>query len=428
MMRLRFVFVSAVFACSLRAEVRTLTLRQAIDLALKQNPDVIAARLDEQKALQSIRLAKDPFTPRIGVGSGLAYSSGFPMSIDGAAPSIVQARATQFIFNRQQSYIVAEARENARGAGIAASGKRDEIAFKTTSLFLDAERAGRLAQMAQKQIESMEKVTGAVRGRVEEGRELPIANKRAAVDLARARQRLEQLDSDRDFAEHSLALVLGLNADDQIRPADEPRTAPDLPASEEAAVKTALDGSKELRRLESNLIAKGLDVRAQKASRLPRVDLVAQYALFARFNHYEDFFRRFERNNGQLGVSFQIPLLPGPGVSAQVAQAEADAVRLRAEINASRNRISLDTRQSFRSIQKAERAREVARQDLDLARDELSLLLTRMGEGRATLKQVEEARFVEDEKWIAFYDAQYAAERAKWDLLRQTGDLVASLK
>lgn len=415
-------------ACSLRAEVRTLTLRQAIDLALKENPDVIAARLDEQKAVQSIRLAKDPFTPRIGVGSGLAYSSGFPMSIDGAAPSIVQARATQFIFNRQQSYIVAEARENARGAGIAASGKRDEIAFKTTSSFLDAERAGRLAQMAQKQVESLEKVTRTVRGRVEEGRELPIANKRAAVDLSRARQRLQQLESDRDFAEHSLALVLGLSADDQIRPADEQRTPPDLPASEEAAVKTALDASKELRRLESNLIAKGLDVRAQKASRLPRVDLVAQYALFARFNNYEDFFRRFERNNGQIGVSFQIPLLPGPGVSAQVAQSEADAARLRAEINSTRNRITLDARQSFRGIQRAETGRELARQDLDLARDELSLLLTRMGEGRATLKQVEEARFIEDEKWIAFYDAQYAAERAKWDLLRQTGELAASLK
>lgn len=416
------------FACGLPAEVRTLALRQAIDLALKQNPDVILARLDEQKALQSIRLARDPFTPRIGVGSGLAYSSGFPMSIDGAAPSIVQARATQFIFNRQQSYLVAEARENARGTGIAASGKREEIAFKTTSLFLDAERAGRLAQMARKQVESLEKVIQTVRGRVEEGHELPIANKRAGVNLAHARQRVEQLDSDRDFAEHSLALVLGMNADDQVRPADEDRTVPDLPASEEAAVKNALESSKELRRLESNLIAKGLDVRAQKASRLPRVDLVAQYALFARFNNYEDFFRRFERNNGQIGVSFQIPLLPGPGVSAQVEQSEADAVRLRTEINAVRNRISLDARQSFRAIQKAETGRDVARQDLDLARDELSVLLAQMGEGRTTLKQVEEARFLEDERWMAFYEAQYAMEKAKWDLLRQTGDLVASLK
>src|SRR5207247_348721 len=110
---------------------------------------------DEQKAVQAVRLARDPFTPRIGVGSGLAYSSGFPMSIEGSAPSIVQARATQDIFNRQQSYIVAAARENVRGAGIATASKRDEIAFRTASMFLDAQRAARLADMARKQVESL---------------------------------------------------------------------------------------------------------------------------------------------------------------------------------------------------------------------------------------------------------------------------------
>ena len=44
------------------------------------------------------------------------------------------------------------------------------------------------------------------------------------------------------------------------------------------------------------------------------------------------------------------------------------------------------------------------------------------------VQQMEEARFDEDEKWIVFYDAQYAAEKAAWDLLRQTGDLVAALQ
>jgi hypothetical protein len=51
-----------------------------------------------------------------------------------------------------------------------------------------------------------------------------------------------------------------------------------------------------------------------------------------------------------------------------------------------------------------------------------------MNEGRASLQQVEQARFNEDEKWIAFYDAQYAAEKAAWDLLRQTGNVMAALQ
>jgi hypothetical protein len=34
----------------------------------------------------------------------------------------------------------------------------------------------------------------------------------------------------------------------------------------------------------------------------------------------------------------------------------------------------------------------------------------------------------EEEKWIAFYDAQHALERARMDLLHQTGTIVAALK
>ena len=80
-----------------------MTLREAVRRADAQNPDVTLARLDEENARHGVQVAKDPFAPRIVVGSGLAYSNGFPMSIEGSAPSIVQARASQFIFNRQQS-------------------------------------------------------------------------------------------------------------------------------------------------------------------------------------------------------------------------------------------------------------------------------------------------------------------------------------
>src|ERR1700722_17545793 len=105
-------------AAALRAEVHTMTLQQAVERAVQQNPEIAMARLDELKAQAAVRVQKDPFTPRIYFGSGLAYTNGFPMSIDGAAPSVVQGRATQYLFNRQQSYVVAQTEEEARGAGI----------------------------------------------------------------------------------------------------------------------------------------------------------------------------------------------------------------------------------------------------------------------------------------------------------------------
>jgi len=423
----RFLMLAS-SAAAVHAELHTMGLRQAVDRALQQNPDITLARLDEQKAAQSVRLARAPFSPTIGAGSGIAYANGFPMSVDGAAPSIVQARAKEFIFNRQQSLTAAAARENARGAGISTEAKRDEIAFRTASIFLDAQRAARLADLARKQVESLQKIAVALEARVSEGRELPIESKRSALSLARGRQRVEQLVDDQDATERSLAVVLGFTADDKVRASPEDLASPALPVDEDAAIQGATQSSKELRKLESALAAKQLEVRAQKASRLPTIDLIAQWGLFAKYNHYADYFRTFQRNNGEIGVAITVPVLPGPGPSAAAAQAEADAARLRIEMNAARNRISLETRQNFQTLHKAETEREVARLDLEVARDQVSILLSQMNEGRATLQQVEQSRFTENEKWIAFYDAQYGAEKAAWDLLHRTGDLIAALR
>lgn len=424
-LRLPLLFLIALLA---HAEVWPVTLRQAVEQALKQNPEIAMARLEEQKAQQAVRLARDPFSPKVTVGSGLAYSNGYPMSINGSGPSIFQAQATQFIFNRPQSYAVAQAREREHLSNIATAGKREEIAFRTTSLVLDAERAARLAEMARRQLESLQKVTQTVEAQIGEGRLLPVEAKRAALNVAVARQLLVDAEAEQEAAETSLALVLGYGPDDRARPVPGERTVPPLPESEEAAVEEALARNPDLRGLGSQIAIKELEIRGQKAQRLPRIDLVAQYALFSRFNNYEDFFQKFQRNNGQIGMSFQLPLLPGPGIGAAVAQAEVEIARLRLELNQLRNRIIADTRRNFRDVRKAEAAAETARLDLELAREQLSILLAQVQEGRAGLRQVEEARVAETTKWMAFYDAQLAMERAKWNLLRQTGDLLAAIR
>jgi hypothetical protein len=66
--------------------------------------------------------------------------------------------------------------------------------------------------------------------------------------------------------------------------------------------------------------------------------------------------------------------------------------------------------------------------DLEVARVQLSVDLAQLQEGRVTLRGVEQARIVETQKWIGFYDAQYAAEKAQWNVLRLTGGLVSSVE
>src|SRR5262245_45665284 len=100
-------------ALPLAAEIRPMTLKQAVEAAMKQSPDLALARLDEERARLGVSVVRDPFTPKVSVGSGMGYTYGMPMAF-GGGPTVFQARASQAIFNRPQSFAVAQARENAR--------------------------------------------------------------------------------------------------------------------------------------------------------------------------------------------------------------------------------------------------------------------------------------------------------------------------
>src|SRR5580658_8360516 len=235
------LFLALASANFLQAETHSLTLRQTVEIALKQNPDIALARLDEEKARQGIRLAHGPFTPRVTAGSGLAYSDGFPVSIAGSAPSVAQAVTSLDIFNRQQSLLVAQAKEDARGSAFASANKRDEAVYRVAALYLDAERAARLSDLAGKDIESRQRVLGAIEAQVQEGRALPLAQKQAELAIAQARQTTLDLEDLRDASETSLAVALGFPAEDRVQPAQEERAAPQLPTSVEEAIQTALE-------------------------------------------------------------------------------------------------------------------------------------------------------------------------------------------
>jgi outer membrane protein TolC len=410
------------------AEVHTITLRQAVELALKQNPDILIAKLEERKAAEAVREARDPFVPKLFLGSGLAYTSGFPMSIEGSAPSLVRAQSIQTFYNRPLSFRVAATRENARGATIDADARRDEVVHQIVLLYLNAYRTARIGELVKQQAASFETIANSVRARVEEGRELPVEARSAELRIAQARQRLRVIEAEREQAEATLATVLGYGAGDRIEAADDEPAAVPLPDSEAQAIQEALGNSKQVKRLESAMQAKHLEARGERSTRYPQVDLVAQYALMARFNNYEEFFRKFQRNNWQVGMSLTLPIFAGSGSSARAAQADLEISRLQLQVNAARDRIALDTRKSWQDLRNAESARELARMDLDVTRERLSVGLAQFEEGRASLRQVEELRSAESEKWLVFLDAQHAVEQAKFDLLKNTGTILATLR
>jgi outer membrane protein TolC len=404
----------------LGAETHTLTLQQALERARAQNAEVLLARFDARKAAEAVRLQQDPFYPKVFAGTGIAYTSGFPMSIEGSAPSIVQARAVASLYDKPQKLRVAESREQARGAGIAVESRQQEAVLRTVELYFDLAHAGRSLTPARDGAESASRVEQVVKARVEEGREIPLAARQAALDTAKARQATVRLEQNARVLGSALAEVLGYPAGDEVQPAAEPALLPELP-QEAAAIQAAYGENAELRRLDSDVTARRIAIRAAGAARLPRVNLLAQYGLFAKFNNYEDFFRKFQRNNGQIGLSVELPLWVGVAAKAQKSQAEIDIERLAVEANRVRARIAVDVRRDYAALREAEVNRDVARLDLDVARESLEVTRARLEEGRAALADLERARQLEAQKWLVYYDALHAVDRSRYAVAARAG-------
>jgi outer membrane protein len=245
--------------------------------------------------------------------------------------------------------------------------------------------------------------------------------------VARARQSVANLTADLIRTELTLAEALALGPDDRVHPAVEDRTAIEL-LPEDRSIELALDASKDLKRLESNLQLKILEAKQHQSERLPKINLVAQYNLLAKYNNYEQFFNRFQYHNWQLGASFEFPLLSGRAFSAAGTQAQIDASKIRVEVGRTRSKITSELRQTFQEVHRAESARDLARADLDLAREQITVNLAQFEEGRLSMARVEEARASEQEKWLAYYASQHTVERARLDVLHQSGTLLAALR
>jgi outer membrane protein TolC len=425
---MRYLFFLLLSGTVAHAEIHTFTLAQALEIASRQNPDVALARLDEQRAQDNVRVVHDPFVPKVFAGSGLAYTYGYPNAIEGNAPSLVDIRSDMAIYNKPRSYMVAAARENARGVQLDAQERSDEVAYRTASLFLDAQEAARQRQALVDRLPTLKKVVEVMQSRVSEGAELPVENQRAKVNLTEAEHEFNTYTANEDYTEMLLAVTLGYSASDRVHPAESTQsfTLPPLQSKEEA-VRQALARSKELKRLQSAVLAKEMEIRSYRSSRLPQVNLVAQYSIFAKYA-YQDYFQKFQRNNAQIGASFVIPLLVGSASSGQYQQAATDMAKLRLQINQTRNRITTDTEHGYQEMKSAEETRDLARQQLDLAHQDLSVLLSRYAEGQSPLRDVERARTLENQRWLSLYDAETQAERTRLAFLRQLGDLATTLR
>jgi len=405
---------------------RKLTLKEAVNLAVANSRDLALARLQYGVTQRQIGVARSVFLPNLYTGTGVAYTNGFPLLEDGGAPAIFALSYTQQIFNPPLKGEQHAAEQRAEEQRLSMDDVRDSVMSRAALDYLELGKVRHSLELMRGERMSAGRILDATRERADTGRELPVEVIRAQLTTAKIEQRIAQLEDRDDSLSGELRDMMGLPSDEQIEVATE-----EIPGAAEAAskdvVSEAMANNLELKEAQTELRAREFKLKGEQGGRWPSFSLIGQYNVLSKINNYTEFFDKFQRNNVVFGVQVQIPVFASRTSSA-VAFARADLNAATLALQKKRSELSLEVRRKARLVREADLGGDVARLELQLAQENVRVMQAQFDEGRGSLKDLEAAHIEENDKWLAFLDANYVRQQAQLDLLRATGQLAQVLQ
>jgi outer membrane protein len=415
-----------ILAVPARAQDRDkLTLHQAVTLALQNSRDVKLAQVQYNVALGEVGVDRAAFRPNLYTGSGAAYTHGFPSLPGGQAPAVFQLDYSQALFDPLLKGEQRAAEDRAKNLKIELDRMRDDVIVRTATAYLELAKVRHSLDLMRSEEASGAKILETIRERVAANQELPIEVTRAELTLARIAQRVVKFE-DREAALDSQIRDLTGIPDGQsleVEPVEASFTAELATVQSESEIESlAIQNDRSLAEAENERAAREQLLKGARWSYFPTVSAVGQYSILSQFNNYNQFYKTFERNNVNVGLQITIPLFAAKTAS-NIALAKSQLSEAELLLGNKRQQVRFDVQQKARSVRELDASREVARLDLQLAQESLQLEQAKFDQGRVTLQEIEQFRLDENDKWVAFLDADFARQQAQLNLLQATGQL-----
>lgn len=402
-----------------------LTLSQTVTLALQNSRDVKLAQLQYNVALGEVRVDKAAFLPNLYTGSGAAYTHGFPSLPGGQAPSVFELDYTQALFNPLLKGQQHAAEDRAKNQKLELDRIRDDVTVRAASAYLELAKVRHSLELLRAEQASGAKILEAIRDRVAANQELPIEITRTQLTVARIAESIVKLEDRDAYLDSQLRDLTGIpdGKSLEVAPADESFTEKLATAQSESDIENmAIQNDLGLAEAENERAAREQLLKGAKWSYFPTVNIVGQYSILSKFNNYLEFYNHFERNNFNVGIQVQIPIFAAK-TGANVALAKSQLSEAEIMLGNKRQQVRFDVQQKARSVRELDASREVARLDLQLAQETLQQEQAKFDQNRVTLQEIEQARLDENQKWVAFLDADFARQQAQLTLLQATGQL-----
>lgn len=421
---------------SLPAE--SIPLKRVVELALTHATGAAITAADEQRAFASYQELHNNYIPQLSTGAGLGYSYGFPLALEGSAPSLFNINAQSALLNPALRDFVRAAKVDSAVASLKNKDERNQVIQDAALSYAElAKWEQRLARLQQTE-EDANKMQVAVAERVKEGVDSELEGTKARLSVARIRLRIAEAQGAADVLREHLSKLTGLQAASIQTDPDSIPSPPVTPENQQAA-KDAAASNPSVEAAVEHARAQYLRAQGEHKSLWPSVDFAAQYALLSKFNNYQNYYipsrpcvtplgeflcvtNSFQQNNATVGVSIRFPLF-NASQRSRARAADADAVKATRQAEAARNQVSEETLRLQRSVAQMQAAREVAQLEYEIAEKNLTAVQTRIDAGTATLHDLDDARSQASERFITLQDVTFELERSQLGVLRSTGDL-----
>jgi outer membrane protein TolC len=400
-----------------------LPLKRAVDLALAHSTTIEASHIDEQRAFASYRELRNQYLPQVVIGSGLGKSWGYPLSLEGSAPAIVNTTAQSALINPALRDFMRAAKTEWQGSTAQAKDQRSQVIEDTVASYAELSKWETLITRLSQEYEDALKMEQIVNQRIQEGVDSPLIRNQARLNAARVYLHISQAQGAIDVLRNRLSQLTGLPATAIETVPESIPALPEVKQEDNLAAKAAQE-SPLIQIADIRATALAFRARGEHKAMWPTIDFAAQYGLLSTYNNYQDFFRpgSFQRHNATVGVAIRFPFL-NPTQHARALVADAQALHAKKDVEATRNQVSEQTLKLQRGVQQLAAAQQVVDLEYQIAKSNLDATQVKVDAGNATLHDLDDARNQSNERYNVLQDANFELTRARISLLRATGEL-----
>ena len=403
------------------SSIGDVSLYTVVDLALRNSHAVHVAEADQQRTRAIWMETRDIYIPNFSIGSGLGYSYGFPLG----NPTLFNVQSQFLAFSFSQPDYVRAAHAAAKASVLSLKDARRQVILDASLNYIELNKTLAEIDALEQALADSDKLVTVVQDRFDAGLESKMDVTQAKLTRAQIQLQKIHLEDHADELRKHLSGLTGLDPG-AITPAAS--SVPPLPDLDFQSLLSKEDNAPAVQAAAATAIAGMYNAWGDKrAESRPIVYGAFQYARFASFNGYDQYYRHFTPNNIGVGINATWPLFDRSKhdkaeESAAIAKHDRQQAEL-AKIQNDENNLAL-----WHSLHELEAQEQVADLQQQLAQDTLTATVTQMNQGGTngqpvTPQQADQYRVEERTRYVGFQDAQFNVTRVKLNLLSAMGDL-----